>query len=917
MTIPFRRPAVLVTRRDGTATRRPYPMIAAGLLVLHLLLAALYSLAVPPWEAHDEWAHYKFVEYVARHRTLPPAGQRLTNEYEFDEAGQPPLYYVIAALPLLLVDTNDGYAPQVNPYLNVETGAGGINAAIHQPAQERFPGRGTLLALRLARLMSSLLSLAGLVATYRLGRLLAPERPVVALVGLAVAALSPQYLFISAVITNDVLIAALGCVIAWLGVKIALEGLRPGPALALIATTGLALLTKVSALALLPFVAAALAAAAIRSLRRGASPRLIWATLGAILGLILLLLAFWFWRNLQTTGALFPRDPWAVWRLYWRWIARTDDVVPFQWRSLPAGLRYGFRTFWASFGWGNLEAYRWVYWLFAGLCGGGLAGLVIWLADRRVRRGLKAAAGLAALLAAALLAMAAYRDFDQGSTLIRGRYLLPALASVAVLIALGWDALLRFCLEVTGASESAGHFETIFRTVVHAVCGARSATAHENLAEHPERSGRAVSATHSNGAERSSHQAAAFDFVRHTTPDSAQDASRGIFRTARTAVARLITPCQGLTWALPAAVAAVLTIVNVLLPWQVIAPAYAPPPAIAAGAQPGEPVALRPGEQPLGARFLAAADDPAPAAELIAYALWPETVRPGQVLGVTLVWRALRPLAANYTVGVHLLDADLNKVGEVNVYPGRGAYATTLWRPGDVFRDSYWAPVQREIPRPVAGRVKVALFVDATVQADPALIGQHLPVTDAQGAPLGEAAIFGRFKLATAQPAAEPVAGPGLATVGDAIRLTAATWQAAQTPVLAGGVLTVTLTWDALGRPPADYQVFVHLDDADGPVAFGDGPPAGGGYPTGLWERGDRIEDTHVIRVPDHTPRGTYRLVVGMYDATARRPAVAGPKGERLASDQILLDHVPVVRLERRGFFPLYLVSEHKKQKEP
>jgi hypothetical protein len=64
------------------------------------------------------------------------------------------------------------------------------------------------------------------------------------------------------------------------------------------------------------------------------------------------------------------------------------------------------------------------------------------------------------------------------------------------------------------------------------VCGARSATAHENLAEHPERSGRAVSATQSKGAERSSHKAASFDFVRHTTPDSAQDASRGILRTA-------------------------------------------------------------------------------------------------------------------------------------------------------------------------------------------------------------------------------------------------------------------------------------------------------------------------------------------------------------------------------------------------
>jgi hypothetical protein len=359
---------------------------------------------------------------------------------------------------------------------------------------------------------------------------------------------------------------------------------------------------------------------------------------------------------------------------------------------------------------------------------------------------------------------------------------------------------------------------------------------------------------------------------------------------------------------------AVLTCANVLLPWQVIAPAYAPPPAIATATQPGDPVALRPGEQPLGVRFLVAADDPAPAAELVAYELWPETVRPGQALGVTLVWRVLQPLAANYTVGVHLLDAGLNKVGEVNVYPGRGAYATTLWRPGDVFRDVYWVPVQREIPQPMLGRVKVALFVDATAQADPASVGQHLPVTDAQGASLGEAVLFGRFKLAPAQPAAEPAAepaaGPGLATVGDAIRLTAATWQAAQTLVLAGSVFTVTLTWEALGRPPADYQVFVHLEDENGPVAFGDGPPAGGDYPTGLWERGDRVEDVHLVRVSENAPRGTYRLVAGMYDATGQRSAAVGPGGERLASDQVLLDHVTVVRLEKRGFFPLYL-REH------
>jgi uncharacterized membrane protein YbhN (UPF0104 family) len=58
-----------------------------------------------------------------------------------------------------------------------------------------------------------------------------------------------------------------------------------------------------------------------------------------------------------------------------------------------------------------------------------------------------------------------------------------------------------------------------FRSVAHA---GRGTTADENAAEHPERSGRVVSATQSKGAERSSHKAASFDFVRHTTPDSAQ-----------------------------------------------------------------------------------------------------------------------------------------------------------------------------------------------------------------------------------------------------------------------------------------------------------------------------------------------------------------------------------------------------------
>ncbi len=791
--------------------------VAAVLLALHLALGALYSIAVPPWEAHDEWAHYKFVEYVARHRALPPPGERLTNEYEFDEASQPPLYYILAALPVMLVDTDDGQTPQVNPYFNADTGVGGINAAIHHPDQDGFPPRGTLLALYLARGVSLLISLLGLVATYKLGRLLAPGRPFIALIALAIVALSPQYLFISAVVTNDVLIAVLGCAAAWLGIKVALEGLRTGPALALAAVIGLALVTKLSAVALLPFVFAAFLVGTIRALRRGASRRVTWATIGMAVAGGAALAGLWVWRNFRLTGLVLPRDPWVLLRLSQRWIEHSDEVAPIRWSMAPGALLYGFRTFWASFGWGNLEAYPWVYWLFAALCLVGLLGLIIWWIDRRARQDHKITAGLLLLLIGFVFLMAAYHDFDQGSMLIRGRYILPALAAVAVLIAAGWDALL-------GRLSRQGDRGPVLLTAAFA-------------------------------------------------------------------------PVLGL----------VLAITNLVLVSRVIAPAYAPPPMIATGTQLGQAVDLLPGEQPLNARFLAAGDDPALAAELIAYKLWPDAVRPGEALGVALVWRVLRPLEHNYTVAVHLLDTGLAKVGEVNVYPGRGNYATTLWRPGDVYRELYWVPVQRAVQEPVLGRVKVALFMDNTPQADPALVGDHLSVTNAQGESLGGAVLFGRFKLATADQPAEPQLGPGLATLGDAVRLSAADVQTGGAPLVAGETLTVTLTWDALGQPAADYQVFVHLDGADGTVAFGDGPPAGGRYPTDLWARGERIADEHSVRLPAETPAGIYRLLAGMYDSAGNRVAATGPSGDRLTDDAIPLGELTVLRQDRRSFLPLFL----------
>jgi len=58
-------------------------------------------------------------------------------------------------------------------------------------------------------------------------------------------------------------------------------------------------------------------------------------------------------------------------------------------------------------------------------------------------------------------------------------------------------------------------------------------------------------------------------------------------------------------------------------------------------------------------------------------------------------------------------------------------------------------------------------------------------------------------------------------------------------------------------------------------VAQKDGPPAGGVYPTGLWDAGEIIKDEVSISL-DALKLGRYDLVVGMYDfATGVRLPVA------------------------------------------
>ena len=98
--------------------------------------------------------------------------------------------------------------------------------------------------------------------------------------------------------------------------------------------------------------------------------------------------------------------------------------------------------------------------------------------------------------------------------------------------------------------------------------------------------------------------------------------------------------------------------------------------------------------------------------------------------------------------------------------------------------------------------------------------------------------------------------------------------------VAAGGILPVTLTWQAVAPLPVDYTVFLQLIAAGGHLAAQhDGPPQGGYLPTSQWPVAEPVADRRGLLIPATLSPGDYRLIVGLYNPAdgSRLLTAAGP----------------------------------------
>jgi len=761
--------AHLASRLAVEARKTRWPVL---ILVLHFAFGVIYSTVIPIWEAYDETGHYTYVRYLANQRTLPPVDQKISSF--LDESHQPPLYYILGALATFWMDTSDNFTLAPNPYGRDGTGLRGFNFLVHTDV-ERFPWQGTVAAIHIARLVSVLVTTGTVGLTYLIGRKLFPQQPGIALGAMAVNAFLPQFLFIGAIVNNDSLITLTSAAVLLAGLDLVYSPPRLRTLVAAGLALGFSLLTKNSALALVPFLGLVLLIAAWRQ-RAGWRRLVTWG--GVVFGLTALLAGPWYGYNWLRYGRPIidraPDNP----------IIQT--ISPFG-ESLGTALSRSwvltlinntFRSYWAAFGWGNIVYPDRVYLVLGLVCLVGLAGAVAIVAARR-RWGVEqeTAAGavdyrlglvLIAVQAVLVVALALYRAvYFRDPMLVPGRYLLPAVSGLSLLLFVGW--------------------------------------------------------------------------------------------------ARWLGPAR--TPALAAGAGVLLGALALVTPWTTIAPAYARPPILTpAEAQIAHPVSLRFGD----------------GLELLGYDLSPERIHPGETMWVTLVWRARARMSENYTIGIHLLDGDLRDWGQIDTFPGRGNYATSLWQPGDIIRDTYPVRLRADAPAPALGQVAVG------VQLYPP--GSALPVTDEQGRTVTP--IFGRFKIVATALASTPPApvqyrlGQSLALVG--IELPTG-------PVHVGETVQVRLTWWVQAGMGGDYTAFLHALDASGISFQADRPPLEGAYPTGLWEAGELVTDTIILAVPADTAAGSYRLVTGLYDrqTNVRLPAFAAD-GQRLPDDAIPLGVITV-----------------------
>jgi hypothetical protein len=402
-----------------------------ALLLVHVVLSVLYSVTTPAWQSHDETGHYTYARYLAVNRRLPPPDTKLDR---YDEMHQPPLYYVMVALAIAGIDLSDNIQPQTLP-------PGGPYYVELDARLESFPYQGTALAIHVGRLVSVVLSTLAVACTYLTARALLPRRADIALCATAIHAFWPLFLFLGGAITNDIAISLFGSLSLLAAARLLAQ---PWPQRRRAAYAALAcciaggVMSKDSAISLLLFGVLVVVGVLIRDMRNR-RPSTWRSVTYFVIPLIILLVASVFVSGGRTIrqfntaagyatvsiGALAPVTSTAGGPTGVAWLAQA-----LQGYFIPFVFNYMF----GGFGWGDIRMPT--SWYAMAQAGALLAavGLLIAIARGRARFQIIV---LSLFFTCVALAPVARATLSGDPGLLFGRFFLPGLSALSVLLAIG------------------------------------------------------------------------------------------------------------------------------------------------------------------------------------------------------------------------------------------------------------------------------------------------------------------------------------------------------------------------------------------------------------------------------------------------------------------------------------------------
>jgi len=396
------------------------------------VLATLYSMITPLFEASDELWHYPMVKYLADHGMALPVQDPATAEQTAyrQEGGQPPLYYMIGAAATFWIDTADmDQVRRRNPHadIGVIVPDGNVNMVAHNADKEAFPWGGTALAMHLVRLLSVAMGAGTVYLTYRLARELIPDVPVVAVGAAALTAFTPMFLFISGVVNNDNLSTLLATLLLVLIVRLLKRDDLPQKRdyVILGAAAGAGMLSKFQIGFLLPLIALTLLIISVRW--KDWRPVVVGGAIAG--GLTILIAGWWYVRNFDLYG-----DATGI-NVFLDIVGRR--AVPADLQQLWTEREAFVWSYWGFFGGVNVPLRDWMYTGFNGIAVAALVGLAATVGKDRawMKNPLRLARAFAALWA--VIVFVSLISWTRQTWASQGRLWFSAIAPLSIGMAVG------------------------------------------------------------------------------------------------------------------------------------------------------------------------------------------------------------------------------------------------------------------------------------------------------------------------------------------------------------------------------------------------------------------------------------------------------------------------------------------------